>query len=379
MSLKCVPTRCFIAKILAFFYVFLATMSHEARHLFGLHYRNVLSVKRTRRIRRLKKPSLYVCGWDVGFNSWVLSVFNDFELKGTLGQNHQANFTRSDIAVIGQRGPCPVQREWINQNFQGEIVYVNGEEYGPFYNRGREYVMGNIGNETNNNSFYFPYGLSVTLWKNPQLMGCICDPDKKVRSTNKKFLIYSNSHCVDFREKTFRELSSIGKVEYGGLCNGGPGIEGNKSNRIEAPVRVSRNKRNSNPSLYGEYRYCLVMENKQSPGYISEKMVYAYLGGCIPIYYGDKDKIFDLFNHKSFIFHDVHETGSTLKLLQRISDLETRPEAFERMMREPVLAHGNETIKKYLSIYDEYGDGHLKAAMRQFLGLTAVVNEAMVA
>lgn len=165
--------------------------------------------------------SLFVCGWNVGFETWVANVFSDFEFKGILNRNHQGNFSKTDILVVGQRGPCPVQRNWINHNFLGKVVYFNGESYGPYYNKGREYVMGNIGLETNNHSFYFPYGFAVTIWKDPNLMKYVCDPSQKRVGTKEKFLIYSNSHCVEFREKAFRELSSLGQVEFGGRCTGG--------------------------------------------------------------------------------------------------------------------------------------------------------------
>jgi len=161
----------------------------------------------------------------------------------------------------------------------------------------------------------------------------------------------------------------LGKAQFGGTCDGGAGVEGNKSNRIKASVHITRDKRDLNPSFYGEYRYCLVMENQKVPGYISEKIVFAYLGGCIPIYFGDKKKIFDVFNPKSLIFHNVIEKNSTQKLLERISQLESSPDEYDKMADEHILVEGNESIKKYCSIYDDYGEGYLKCAIRQVLGI----------
>lgn len=319
------------------------------------------------------RRSLYVCGWDVGFESWVSHVFSDFEQKGILREGHEKNFTQDDVLIFGMRGPCPVHRDWILQHFQGKIAYVNGEGFGPYYAKGREYVLGNIGSKENNHSFYFPYGFAVTLWKYPEQMIHICDPTQKAKGTKKKFLIYTNSQCINFREKVFRELSSIGKVEFGGKCDGGAGVEGNKSNRIKASMQnITRKERNLNPSFYREYRFCLVMENKNAPGYVSEKIVFAYLGGCIPIYYGDKETIFDIFNPKSFIFHNVNKINSTQILLERISELESNPDRYEGMANQPILAQGNSSIRKYLSIYHEYGGGHLKSALRHMLGISKI-------
>jgi len=148
-------------------------------------YVYVESARRPKNVASAQRPSLYVCGWDVGFESWVSYVFSDFEQKGILRECHKRNFTQNDILVFGQRGPCPVQRDWILQNFQGKVAYVNGEGYGPHYATGRDYAFGNIGLKGNNHSFYFPYGFAVALWKHPERMVWICDPSQKVKGTKK--------------------------------------------------------------------------------------------------------------------------------------------------------------------------------------------------
>jgi hypothetical protein len=155
-------------------------------------------------------------------------------------------------------------------------------------------------------------------------------PKPKKVGTREKFLIYSNSHCVDFREKTFRELSSLGQVEFGGRCTGGTGVEGNESNRVQAQDLIPIEQRASNFFQYAKYRYCLVMENKKFPGYISEKIILAFLGGCIPIYYGDAERTFDIFNNKSFLFYNVDEKDSASRLLKKVSESEANPDEYVR-------------------------------------------------
>ena len=39
---------------------------------------------------------------------------------------------------------------------------------------------------------------------------------------------------------------------------------------------------------YSPYRFALVFENKDWPGYVTEKIVSAFLAGAIPIYWGNK-------------------------------------------------------------------------------------------
>jgi hypothetical protein len=47
------------------------------------------------------------------------------------------------------------------------------------------------------------------------------DPQFRVKNNKKNFLLYVNSHCVEYREKAFKKLSSIATVHYGGHCSGG--------------------------------------------------------------------------------------------------------------------------------------------------------------
>lgn len=56
-----------------------------------------------------------------------------------------------------------------------------------------------------------------------------------------------------------------------------------------------------NYQLYHDYKYCLVMENRALEGYMTEKLANAFLGGCLPIYYGTKE-VFDVFHEDAFTF-----------------------------------------------------------------------------
>jgi hypothetical protein len=119
----------------------------------------------------------------------------------------------------------------------------------------------------------------------------------KPQSTREHFCIYFVSHCVDFREVAVDEIStSINKVDQWGLCGGKNGtllntIFGTPQYQSHSPAWQD------NILVYRQYRFCLVMENSISPGYITEKILNAFLGGCVPIYYGPED-VFDIFNHK---------------------------------------------------------------------------------
>ena len=49
------------------------------------------------------------------------------------------------------------------------------------------------------------------------------------------------------------------------------------------------------------------MEHSAPPleGYVTEKIVLAFLAGSIPIYYGDRKHVNYLFNPDAFVYYDV--------------------------------------------------------------------------
>jgi len=115
---------------------------------------------------------------------------------------------------------------------------------------------------------------------------------------------------------------------------------------------------------FSYFRFCFVLENRRHEGYITEKIINAFLGGCIPIYYGTAE-IFDIFNPKSFIFYDIENPESALSEIAR---LENNATAYAEVMAERLFLEGNETIQKYFSLRDEIiPNARLKKEIRNML------------
>mmetsp|Transcript_1327 Transcript_1327/g.3147 ORF Transcript_1327/g.3147 Transcript_1327/m.3147 type:complete len:108 (+) Transcript_1327:3213-3536(+) len=107
------------------------------------------------------------------------------------------------------------------------------------------------------------------------------------------------------------------------------------------------------------------MENADVPGYVSDQMLSAYLSGAVPIYFGSRF-VFELFNPRSFIFFDL---DIPQQALNQIQFYEQNPSEYERMLNEPILANGLETIRKYFSWDESIGDGLLRTRIRNIMGL----------
>jgi hypothetical protein len=136
-----------------------------------------------------------------------------------------------------------------------------------------------------------------------------------------------------------------------------------------------------NPILYSNYQFCLVMENTATPGYITEKIFLAYLGGCIPIYWGTR-QVFDVFHHDSFIFYDIDNPQSALDELKMLTINDT---AYHAKLQAPILLNGTTTWRSYLSLVDDdvvednHNDddddgsiGSLKQRIRDMMGIRMV-------
>jgi len=107
------------------------------------------------------------------------------------------------------------------------------------------------------------------------------------------------------------------------------------------------------------------MENSDVPGYVSEKILHAFLSGTVPIYFGSRF-VFEIFNPKAFIFFDLDIPHQALSQIQFY---EQNPAEYEKMLNEPILAHGQETIEKYFSWDESVGNGRLKHEIRKMMGL----------
>ncbi|KAL3934258.1 MAG: hypothetical protein SGBAC_009980 [Bacillariaceae sp.] len=140
-----------------------------------------------------------------------------------------------------------------------------------------------------------------------------------------------------------------------------------------------RNAYKENYQLYSKYKYCLVMENTPvaTDNYITEKLFLAFMGGCLPIYWGTKD-VFELFNPDAFVFYDYdyaitaddndnnHASNNAIGELQYLQANRTY---YDWKMEQPILAHGPASAEAYLSLSEDVGNGRLRTRIRNMLGI----------
>ena len=88
------------------------------------------------------------------------------------------------------------------------------------------------------------------------------------------------------------------------------------------------------------------------------------LGLYTDIYYGSEDFIYSIFNKKAFVYYDINNPSSALNLVSR---LEANRTMYDKMLNEPILANGNNTIEEYFSFDGSIGNGLLKRRVKDKL------------
>lgn len=185
-----------------------------------------------------------------------------------------------------------------------------------------------------------------------------------------RFVAYMAHTCVDHRERMFDLLVDSGlgdTVDALGRCTG----------FHSGHRRVRNHTRNVNRGhdfldeaveLLKPYRFSLAFENKLVPGYVTEKIVNAFLADSIPIYWGSK-AVLDMFNPDAFIYatdlqanpagsHSDFSPGDPLVGLDRVVAQVARIAEDETVLRRistaPIL--NDAQLQKYFSWHRSVGN-----------------------
>ena len=92
-------------------------------------------------------------------------------------------------------------------------------------------------------------------------------------------------------------------------------------------------------AFQSEYKFAVAFENSATPGYVSEKIVDAFLSRAIPIYWGAPDVAQD-FNPDAFV--NVNDCGSLEAALARVREIDADDARYCRMLAAPWFRDGRE-------------------------------------
>ena len=151
----------------------------------------------------------------------------------------------------------------------------------------------------------------------------------------KKFcnFVISNSISDPARDQMIEALNRYKKVDSGGRYRnnvGGP---------VPDKIAFERN-----------YKFTMCFENTSAKGYTTEKIMEAFAGCTIPIYWGNPD-IAEEFNPKAFI--NCHAFDSFEDVVKEVKKIDEDDELFLSMLKEPILTDSSEAAhilsESYLS------------------------------
>ena len=113
---------------------------------------------------------------------------------------------------------------------------------------------------------------------------------------------------------------------------------GSTAKEDEKPAsRLTQHYMDEAVAVFEPFKFVMSFENANVSGYVTEKIVNAYLARAVPIYWGSPD-VFKIFNAASFLY--VPDFTSIEEVAQRV---ETMSHAeWEAMQQAPPLADGAE-------------------------------------
>lgn len=354
------------------------------------------------------KPALYNCATNGGNGYWEMktlmaSVLPEYELRPLAkrrGSIPPPNHTNEyDVFIHTVHGGSDFRRQcggpvgdWLFDGYEGKFLWFTGESQ-KFHpadvvereDDGRDHYFGVATDESRRDSkdFLLTYMQMVWFQKfSSEVLrpAVLVDPSLRPRgnittstSTGRppNFMIYANGNCVGFREAAVGSISEIGPVHCDGKCGGQTPPSGSRENLTKTNHGIGIGNWWENVELYSNYRFCFVMEHEEDhPYYVTEKIIMAFAGGCVPVYHGP-ELIFDIFDRDAFVFYNI---SSPQESLDKIRALENDEALYEKMMERPIVADGNNTLQRYFSFGDEsFGNSGTKTCkqrMREKLGVS---------
>jgi hypothetical protein len=153
--------------------------------------------------------------------------------------------------------------------------------------------------------------------------------------------VISNNISSDlFRLNFIKQLNKYKKVDMGGFVYNNVG--GKVNNKIE---------------FLSSYKFCIAMENTDGDGYISEKIIEAFAGGTIPIYYGDY-MIDEYINKRAYIL--IKSEKDINKKIEYIKKIDNDNKLYKSILSEKIFLYNditkrteNERKKFFYNIFEQ--------------------------
>lgn len=197
------------------------------------------------------------------------------------------NCTSADVALYGNHGNMHRTCSESTSTVTRRMIH-NGESPWDFKamkiipSEERDFLVGTLnGNWPLQRQYELPYA-AVALWELERNT-----EQKYLQNFQQNFAIHISSHCVHWRLNLVYEFASYCQLHELPMVHVAGGCAKQLSShphimKVSIPhegwMKVS--------SVYATYQFCLVFENTIETSYVTEKIITAFYGGCIPMYAG---------------------------------------------------------------------------------------------
>ncbi len=238
-----------------------------------------------------------------------------------------------DLVICGVFGHTCLRYDCIRVQLIGEAVSPDFNIY--------DYAIGFDDMQYENRYLRMPlYMFDTDAVKQASEKHLLGDAYYKCKKRFCNFVV-SNPNAMPQREEFFKLLSKEKKVDSAGrYLNNMPNGE-TCSDLVE---------------FRRPYRFTLAFENSIMNGYITEKILYAFAAGTVPIYFGGNG-VEKEFNSKAFV--DVSKFSSLEECVKYVISLDENEEEYLKMCREPAFVDGLnlDFEERLLTFFEKIIDG----------------------
>ena len=267
----------------------------------------------------------------------------------------------------GRSGREKVARAGLPQgDFAGVLVLVDGEngletqrlgmlrKYPRLLYLGPAHEVRELPPE---NAVWVPFASTSFAQRHAGALEALLQPRPRPDLDLRRGAAYMAYTCHGHREEFFRALRARLRVDALSLCRGRvagaledsyPREEQTLERRLENAVesladadfslnisRYSSSWMDDAVERYRRYRFVVAFENAADDGYVTEKIVSAFLAGAVPIYWGTP-QVKELFNPAAFLFAGDFRTLDALAA--EVAAIDADPARLEAMATAPAVS-----------------------------------------
>jgi hypothetical protein len=213
-------------------------------------------------------------------------------------------------------------------SWSGESYRVRPKDYAPLFEL-------NTAHHAVENNVYLPHIVAeIPHTTKPVISEAAAIPRKYCAA-------YAFSNPVRERERLFTFMRKCEPKCYS---------FGRSMSTADNPFALSMSQRGENGTAFRDFAFVVAMENKVAPGYLTEKIGYAFMNGAVPIYWGDSETVSDIFNPAGYL--DVNSYGGPERAAMAAIGIWRDPQKLMPFLEAPLCL--NYRLADYEAIYTEY-------------------------